>query len=76
VETATMSFKDGPDAFLLGRIDESTGVDQHDIGLVGLGGEFVTVTLGIAKDDLGIDEVFGATKADQADFLAGFTHRS
>jgi len=68
VQTAAMGLQDRPDALLLGRIDESAGVDQHDVGLVGLGGEFVAVALGIAEHDLGIDEVLGATEADQADF--------
>ena len=78
VETAAMSLKDGPDAFLLGRIDEAAGIHQDHIGLVGLGGQFVAVELGVTEHDLGINEILGAAETDQADFLGfrgGMTHQ-
>ena len=70
VETATVRLQDGPDALFLGGIDEAAGIHQNHVGFVGLGGEFVTMTLGISKHDLRIDEVLGAAEADEADLAA------
>ena len=38
VKAATMCFEDRPDALLLGRIDESAGIDQDHVCFVGLRG--------------------------------------
>ena len=63
-----MSFENGTDTLLLGRIDEAAGIHQHYIRIIGIGGQFVAMALGIAEKDLGIDEILGATETDQADF--------
>jgi hypothetical protein len=71
METTTMSLEDRIDAFLLGRIDETTRIDKDNIGIIGFIGEFVAVPLGIPEQDFGIDQILGTAKADQAD-LTGF----
>ena len=78
VKAATMCFEDRPDALLLGRIDESAGVDKYHVCFIGLRGEFVAVEFCIAENNLGVDEVLGATEADQSDFALGVfcCHRS
>ena len=68
MQSSTMGFKNGADTLLLGRINESTGIDQHHIGIVGLGGQFVAMPRGITEQDLCIDEIFGTAETDQTDF--------
>ena len=34
-------FQDSVDGFLLGGVDEAAGVDDEDVGLVGMGGELM-----------------------------------
>jgi hypothetical protein len=71
MESTAVSLEDCADALLLGGINETACIDQDHIGIVGLGGELIAVELGITEHDLGIDEIFGTAKADEAD-LAGF----
>jgi hypothetical protein len=68
VKTAAMRFQNGTDALLLGRIDESAGIDEHDIRFIRLGCQLIAMPLGISKKDFGIDQVLGATKAYKTDF--------
>ena len=71
MESTAVCLEDCTDALLLGGINEAARINQNHIGIVGLGGELIAVEFGIAEHDLGIDEIFGAAKADKAD-LAGF----
>ena len=68
--------EDGVDGFLLGGVDEGTGVDDEDFGVFGAGGEARAGAVEEAHHDLGIDEVFGAAERDEADGRGrGFGHR-
>ena len=60
--------EDGIDGLLLGGVDEAAGVDDDDLGVFSLGGEFGSVVVEHAHHDLGVDEVFGAAERDEADF--------
>jgi hypothetical protein len=53
-------FEDGVYGFLLGVVNEAAGVDNEDIGFIGMGGETGAGTVEQAHHDLGVDEVFGA----------------
>ena len=63
--------QDGRDAFLLGRVDERAGVDDHHVGGGGIGGQAQSGQSQVAGDDLGIDQVLCAAERDDADFQAG-----
>ena len=68
MQTPPMGFKNGTDTLLFGRVDEAAGIDQHDIRIIGIVGQFVAMTPGIAEENLGIDEVLGTAETDQPDF--------
>ena len=53
-------FEDGVDGFLLGRVDEATGVDDEDLGFFWVRGEACAGAVEQAHHDLGVDEVLGA----------------
>ncbi len=59
--------EDGVDGFLLRGVDEGAGIDDEDIGFVGIGGDVHAAAGGVAEHDLGIDEVLGAAEGDHAD---------
>ncbi len=59
-------FEDGRDRLLLGGVDEGTGVDDEDFGVLGAGGEARAGAVEEAHHDLGVDEVFGAAERDEA----------
>ena len=56
---------DDAERFLPGRFDEAAGVDDDDIGAVGVGLEGVAVLGEFAEHPLGIDEVLRAPEADE-----------
>ena len=62
--------QDGVDRFLFGGIDETAGVDDQDIGLIGMRGEFVAPGDELPHHDFTIDEVFGTAQTDETDFQA------
>ena len=53
--------------FLLGRIDEGTGVHDKDFGVFRAGSEARAGAVEEAHHDFGVDEVFGAAERDEAD---------
>ncbi len=63
--------EDGVDGFLLGGVDEGAGVDDEDVGVFGAGGELGTAAMEQAHHDLGVNEVLGAAKRDEA-YRGGF----
>ena len=56
---------DDAERFLAGRLDEAAGVDDHDVGAVGVGRQGVAVLGQLAEHALGIDEVFRTAEADE-----------
>ena len=58
--------EDGVDGLLLGGVDEGAGVDDDDLGIFGVRGEFGSVVVEETHHDLGIDEVFRAAEGDEA----------
>lgn len=65
----TGHFEDGINRFLLGAVDKRAGVDDDDIGVLGAAGEFSSRASQQTHHDFAIDQVFGATQADEAHFL-------
>jgi hypothetical protein len=65
-------FKDGVDRFLLGTLDERTGVDDDDVGIFGAAGQFGASAGEQAHHDLAVDKVLGAAEAHEANFLSAF----
>ncbi len=65
-------FENRVDRFLLGRVDETAGVDDEHVGLVRVGGELMPARGELAHHDLAIDQVFGASKTDKTDFQGVF----
>ena len=61
-------FEDVADRLLLGRVDERAGVDDDHVGLFGLGNHHHARLMQMAHHDLAIDEIFGASEGDEADF--------
>ena len=63
----------GVDALLLGRLDESAGVDHHDAGVVllGLVLDFVIVGAQLGHHDFAVEDVFRAAQSHHV-HLAGF----
>jgi hypothetical protein len=68
---ALVGLEDGADAFLLGRVDEGAGVDDHHVGRVGIGREFHAREAQMPGDDFRIDEILGAAERDEADLDRG-----
>jgi hypothetical protein len=60
-------FENGIDTFFLGGVDERAGVDDDHVGAGGVIGDFDAALHQRTEHDLGIDQVLGATEADQAD---------
>jgi hypothetical protein len=69
-------FEDGIDGFLLGAGDEGAGIDDNDIGGIGVGSEFGSGLGEHTHHDLAIDEVFGATEAHESYLGRGRQERS
>ncbi len=67
--------EDGVDGLLLGGVDEAAGVDDDDVGVFGVGGEFAAGAVEQAHHDFGVDEVFGAAERDEADAWASLRLR-
>jgi hypothetical protein len=67
MQTAAMGLKDGTDTLFLGRVDEAAGIDENDIGIIGLRGQLITVARGITEENFCVDQIFCAAKADQSD---------
>ena len=59
-------------AFLLGRIDERASIDDHYIRLFGVVDHLHAGTKQRAEHDLGIDQILGATKRNQANSNRAF----
>ena len=58
---------DDAERLLAGRFDEAAGVDDDDIGAVGVGREGVAVLRQLAEHALAIDEVLRAAEADEGE---------
>src|SRR5262249_23515524 len=56
---------DDGQGFLASGFDEAAGIDDDDVGAIGLGGEGVAGLRELAEHAFGIDEVLGAAKADK-----------
>jgi len=65
-----VGLEDVVDRFLLGRVDERTGVHDHDVGLVLIGHDFHAGLVEVADHDFAIDEIFRAAEGDEGDFDA------
>ena len=63
-----VGFENGGNAFRFGGINESTGIDDEDVGLGGIRGQIDAGRPEVAQHDFRVDEVFGATQGNQADF--------
>ena len=62
-------FENGFDRFLLGVADKGAGVDHDDIRLAFVGDDGKAFGGQVAEHDFGIDKVFRAAQADQADIM-------
>ncbi len=56
---------------LAGRSDETAGVDDDRVGLLGPAGEGIAGRFERAEHDLAVDEVLGAAEADEGDRSSG-----
>ena len=65
---ALVCFEDRADAFLLGCVDEGAGIDDHDVGFIGMGRQGHARAVQVPGDDLGINKVLRAAKRDESDF--------
>lgn len=54
------------DRFLFGLFDETTGIDNDDLGLLRITGQFESVLNEGAQHDFGIDLVLGTTQIHKA----------
>ena len=61
---------DGFQRFIHRRIDESAGVDHHQVGRAVTGHHFIPLGTQARQDTFGIDQCFGAAQADKAHFRA------
>ena len=74
-----VGFQDGVDAFLLGGIDEGTGVNDHNIGGGGIVRNLDSAFNERAEHDFGIDKIFGAAEGNKPHahrLFLGFRHRA
>ena len=61
----------GVQAFFLGGIEETAGIDHNDVG-AGIGGRgVVALALQARQDAFGIDQGLGAAERDKTDFRLG-----
>jgi hypothetical protein len=60
-------FQNGIHRFLLRRFDEAAGIDHQHVGLAGARRQLVAVTRQNAHHHLAVDEVFGASQAEEPD---------
>ena len=67
-------FADGIQRFGHGAVNEATGIDYDQVGVVVGGHDVITLGPQLGKDLLGIDQGLGTAEADKADFGWG-THR-
>ena len=68
---------DDAERLLPGRLDEAAGVDDDDVGPVGVGDEGVAVLGQLAEHALGIDGVLRAAEGDESvGALAGGGHEA
>jgi hypothetical protein len=58
--------------FPFGRIDKTAGIDDQNICLIGMGRQFVAMGGEFAHHDFTVDEILGATEADETDFQGEF----
>ena len=68
-----MRLEDVADRLFLRRVDERARVDDHHVGLVGVGHDAHAGLVQVADHDLGIDEILSAAERDEADFGHGKT---
>ena len=59
--------EDGVDRFLFGRVDEGAGIDDQHVGSGGIVGDARAGVVEQAHHDFAVDEVLGATEADESD---------
>ncbi len=58
-------FFDRPERFIARPLDESAGVDDHEVGSLGLRRQAIAVELQQAEHALAIDQIFRAAEADK-----------
>lgn len=56
---------DHAERLLAGRVDETAGVDDHQVGRVRVGNQSISVLGQQAEHPLGVDQVLGTTQADE-----------
>ena len=61
-------FDNRVDRLLLGRVDEPAGVDEDDVGVIGIGGIRGAAILEIGDVPLGVDGVLVAAEGDEGEF--------
>src|SRR6202008_1355582 len=61
-------FKNRVDRFLLRRSDKAAGVDDEDLGFVGVRGKLISVSREDAHHHLAVHKVFGASQTDDSSF--------
>ena len=59
------------EAFLLGRIEEAAGVDQHDVGAGIVGRHLIAVCAQLGEDAFAVDQRLGAAERNHADARRG-----
>ena len=65
-------FEDGVDGFLLGGVDERAGIDDDDVGVLRMSGEFVPIEDEISHHDFGVDEILGAAETNKTYFQSRY----
>ncbi len=58
-------------AFLLGRIEEAAGVNQHDVRAGIISGHLIAVGAQLGEDALAVDQRLGTAERDHADARRG-----
>ena len=58
----------------LGAVDETAGVDHHDVGVFVGRDDLIAFHAQLGEDALGVDQRLGASKTDEADFGSGGGH--
>ena len=60
-------FADRLKAFFLGGIEETAGVDQHDVGAGIIGGHLIAVGAQLGEDAFAVDQILGTAERHHAD---------
>src|ERR1051325_953585 len=61
-------FQNSVDRFLLGRLDEAAGIDDHRVGLSSIRRNLITGLLELAHHDLAVHQILRTAQTDKSDF--------